>query len=181
MCGDYRDLNRANLKDDFPLPHIDVLVDNTTNHALLSFMDWYADPLRFFFKKPALNRRLSRWLVILAEFDLKYLPRKSIKGSAVSDVLADCPIEAEEEDCDLPDKQIRITSDDRWSLHSDAEYEACMMGLEAAIALGVQKLRVCGDSSLIINQISEKWKVRSESLALYQSYLENLVEQAEEL
>ena len=27
MCMDYRDLNRANLKDDFPLPHIDVLVE----------------------------------------------------------------------------------------------------------------------------------------------------------
>ena len=29
MCVDYRDLNRVSPKDDFPLPHIDVLVDNT--------------------------------------------------------------------------------------------------------------------------------------------------------
>ncbi|KNA12927.1 hypothetical protein SOVF_121910, partial [Spinacia oleracea] len=43
------------------------------------------------------------------------------------------------------------------------------------------KLRVYGDSSLIINQISGKWKVRSESLAPYQSYLEKLSEQVEEL
>ena len=42
MCVDYRDLNKASPKDDFPLPHIDILVDNTTNHALLSFMDGYA-------------------------------------------------------------------------------------------------------------------------------------------
>ena len=28
MCVDYRDLNRASPKDNFPLPHIDVLVDN---------------------------------------------------------------------------------------------------------------------------------------------------------
>ena len=27
MCVDYRDLNRASPKDNFPLPHIDVLVD----------------------------------------------------------------------------------------------------------------------------------------------------------
>ena len=29
MCVDYRDLNRSSPKDDFPLPHIDILVDNT--------------------------------------------------------------------------------------------------------------------------------------------------------
>ena len=30
MCVDYRDLNKEIPKDDFPLPYIDVLVDNTT-------------------------------------------------------------------------------------------------------------------------------------------------------
>ena len=30
MCVDYRDLKKASPKDDFPLPHIDMLVDNTT-------------------------------------------------------------------------------------------------------------------------------------------------------
>ena len=39
---DYRDLNRASPKDNFPLPHIDVLVDNTTNFALFSFMDGFS-------------------------------------------------------------------------------------------------------------------------------------------
>ena len=39
MCVDYRDLNRAIPKDDFPLPHIDVLVDNTAQHKVFSFMD----------------------------------------------------------------------------------------------------------------------------------------------
>ncbi|RDX85473.1 hypothetical protein CR513_33330, partial [Mucuna pruriens] len=39
MCLDYRDLNRASPKDNFPLPHIDMLVDNTTQHAFYSFMD----------------------------------------------------------------------------------------------------------------------------------------------
>ena len=28
MCMDFRDLNKAFPNDDFPLPHIDVLVDN---------------------------------------------------------------------------------------------------------------------------------------------------------
>ena len=42
MCVDYRDLNRASPKDDFPLPHIDVLVDNTAQHKVLSFMDSFS-------------------------------------------------------------------------------------------------------------------------------------------
>ena len=39
MCMDFRDLNKACPKDDFPFPHIDVLVDNTIGRVLMSFMD----------------------------------------------------------------------------------------------------------------------------------------------
>ena len=42
MCVDYRDINRASRKDNFPLPHIDVLVDNTASFALFSFMDGFS-------------------------------------------------------------------------------------------------------------------------------------------
>ena len=42
MCVDYRDLNRATPKDNFPLPHIDTLVDNTAIHYLFSFMDGFS-------------------------------------------------------------------------------------------------------------------------------------------
>ncbi|KAA0043021.1 RNA-directed DNA polymerase-like protein [Cucumis melo var. makuwa] len=42
MCVDYRDLNRASLKDNFPLPHIDVLVDNTAGFSTFSFMDGFS-------------------------------------------------------------------------------------------------------------------------------------------
>ena len=42
MCVDFRDLNKASPKDDFPMPHIDILVDNIVGHALLSFMDGFS-------------------------------------------------------------------------------------------------------------------------------------------
>ena len=42
MCVDYRDLNRASPKDNFPLPHIDILVDNTARFSLFSFMDGFS-------------------------------------------------------------------------------------------------------------------------------------------
>ena len=42
MCVDYRDLNKACPKDDFPLPHIDTLVDSAASNAMYSFMDGFS-------------------------------------------------------------------------------------------------------------------------------------------
>ena len=42
MCIDYRDLNRESPKDNFPLPHKDILVDNTSGHEMFSFMDGFS-------------------------------------------------------------------------------------------------------------------------------------------
>ncbi|RDX92582.1 hypothetical protein CR513_25266, partial [Mucuna pruriens] len=41
MCH-FRDLNKASPKDNFPLPHIDLLVDNTAQHSYYSFMDGFS-------------------------------------------------------------------------------------------------------------------------------------------
>ena len=42
ICIDFRDLNKATPKDDYPLPNIDLLIDSTAGHALFSFMDGYS-------------------------------------------------------------------------------------------------------------------------------------------
>ncbi|KAG9446294.1 hypothetical protein H6P81_012422 [Aristolochia fimbriata] len=39
VCIDFRDLNKACPKDDFPLPITELMVDATTGHEALSFMD----------------------------------------------------------------------------------------------------------------------------------------------
>nr|CAN75227.1 hypothetical protein VITISV_043867 [Vitis vinifera] len=42
VCVDFRDLNKASPKDDFPIPHIDLLVDGIAVHSMLSFMDGFS-------------------------------------------------------------------------------------------------------------------------------------------
>ncbi|XP_038690528.1 uncharacterized protein LOC119989207 [Tripterygium wilfordii] len=42
VCIDFTDLNKACPKDPFPLPHIDMMVDATAGHELLSFMDAFS-------------------------------------------------------------------------------------------------------------------------------------------
>jgi len=41
VCVDYRDLNKASPKDDFPLPNIHILIDNCAKHELQSFVDCF--------------------------------------------------------------------------------------------------------------------------------------------
>ncbi|XP_077221700.1 uncharacterized protein LOC143855469 [Tasmannia lanceolata] len=55
-----------------------------------------------------------------------------------------------------------------------AEYEACIAGLEAALALRVQDIDVFGDSILIICQINRRWRTRETRLIPYNTYLESL-------
>ena len=41
-CVDFRNLNKACLKDEFPLPNIDLLVDSAVGNSMFSFMDGYS-------------------------------------------------------------------------------------------------------------------------------------------
>ena len=43
MCVDFTDLNKACLKDSYPLSRVDVLVDSMAQYQLLSFMDAFSD------------------------------------------------------------------------------------------------------------------------------------------
>ena len=42
LCIDFIDINKACPKDSFPLPRIDLIVDATVGHELLSFMDAFS-------------------------------------------------------------------------------------------------------------------------------------------
>ena len=42
MCVDFTDLNEACPKNNYPLPRVNVLVDSTAQHQLLSFMDAFS-------------------------------------------------------------------------------------------------------------------------------------------
>ncbi|XP_074317869.1 uncharacterized protein LOC141653898 [Silene latifolia] len=62
-----------------------------------------------------------------------------------------------------------------------AEYKACLLGLRSALDLGMKKLLVHGDSSLVINQVGGSRKIKSQSLALYQTRIEELEKYFEDI
>ncbi|PKI79383.1 hypothetical protein CRG98_000229 [Punica granatum] len=62
-----------------------------------------------------------------------------------------------------------------------AEYEACILGLQAAIDFKVKELEVFGDSILTIFQTLGQWKTKDEKLVPYHEYLEELAENFEKI
>ncbi|PKI75092.1 hypothetical protein CRG98_004566 [Punica granatum] len=61
------------------------------------------------------------------------------------------------------------------------EYEACILGLQAAIDLKVKELEVFGDSMLTIFQTLKEWKTKDPKLVPYHEYLEELTENFENI
>ena len=47
------------------------------------------DPIKFIFKKPSLSKRITRWQVLLSEFDILYVSQKAIKRSAIANFLVE--------------------------------------------------------------------------------------------
>ena len=71
------------------------------------------------FEKPALSGRLSRWLILLAEFDLKYMVRKTITGSTVSYFCVKNPMEGQDGRENFLDEDILNIELGAWKMYFD--------------------------------------------------------------
>ena len=162
------------------------------------------DHLKYLMEKPVQDGKTAKWVLLLSEFDIKYMTQISVKGRAIADHLAYCSLEeAEEIQGDFLDEDIMGIEVKSWKMYFDGatnqygsgigvllispkgthipfssrlnflatnnttEYKACIMGLQATLGLGVRELEVYGDSTLIISQIQNKWKIKEERLMPY--------------
>ncbi|KAJ9159696.1 hypothetical protein P3X46_025177 [Hevea brasiliensis] len=123
------------------------------------------------------------------------MTRKAVKGSVIADLLAENPIQDYEAlDFEFPDEHINEVEErpaDVWEMYFDGAvnlsgngigaYEACVMGLQAAIKMKIRKLEVYGDSALIIYQVKGEWQTKDPKLIPYQKYLLELIKEFEEI
>ncbi|XP_038716782.1 uncharacterized protein LOC120010143, partial [Tripterygium wilfordii] len=56
-----------------------------------------------------------------------------------------------------------------------SEYEACAMGIQAAIDVGIKKLQVYGDSQLVIRQLCDEWETRDAKFVPYYQHIKKLI------
>ena len=54
------------------------------------------DPLKYLANKPTLVGRISKWQILLSEFDITYVSQNSVKGKALADQLAESLTDQEE-------------------------------------------------------------------------------------
>ena len=77
---------------------------------------------------------------------------------------------------------VRLTFSDHHRLTNNiVEYEACIIGLETALDLGVRQLEIHGDSNLVIQQTQDIWRTRDEKMKPYHAYLDLLVDRFDKL
>ena len=56
-----------------------------------------------------------------------------------------------------------------------AEYEACILGLKAAIDLRIKFLSVYGDSALVVSQVKGEWDTKHPNLIHYKELVLTLI------
>lgn len=111
-------------------------------HYMLYYVTWLIsrmDPIKYIFESPHVSGRVSKWQVVLAEYDIKYMTRKSVKGSAIADHLAANPIdEYQPLDFSFPDEDVCTTeleenTPTRWRMYFDGAVNMYGRGIGAVL------------------------------------------------
>ena len=65
VCIDFRDLNKATPKDEYPMPIADILINEASGHCVISFLDGNAGYNQIFMAKEIRLKRPLDVLVLL--------------------------------------------------------------------------------------------------------------------
>src|SRR3989449_11449664 len=78
------------------------------------------DPMQYLYKTPTLAGKLSRWLILMSEFDIEFVTKRTVKGRVVVEFLAENPMEDTEEwELAFPDEHIMTADNETWKLFFD--------------------------------------------------------------
>ncbi|XP_075515416.1 uncharacterized protein LOC142550060 [Primulina tabacum] len=131
---------------------------------------------------------MVKWTIELGEYDIEYQPRAAIKAQALTDFLIEMVQPAEEEvwrvfvdgasnlsGCGVgvivvaPSGEkikLALRIDSRVT-NNEAEYEAVLLGLQAAQEVGASRVIIYSDSQLVAQQIKGAYEARDEKMLKY--------------
>ncbi|XP_074298617.1 uncharacterized protein LOC141629533 [Silene latifolia] len=134
---------------------------------------------------------MSRWILMLSKFDLKYVPLKVIKRRAIADFLADNPIE-ETEVIDIwsfPDENVVHVENDIWDLYFDdaSNYMGYGVGIllisptSEHVPVSIKLDFNVTNNAAEYEALGGSWKIKSQSLTPYQTRIEELEKYFEDI
>ncbi|VFQ67130.1 unnamed protein product [Cuscuta campestris] len=153
--------------------------------------------------------RMIKWAIMLTQFKIDYKPRTAIKGQALPDFLVELtglepeagPSHTVEPWWDMAldgasrpkgcGAGIVFTTREGFKIYhammfnfkltnNEAEYEALAGGLRLAWALGIKRMRIRSDSSLVVGQVNGEMEVKEERLTWYSDLSRALLRELEE-
>jgi ribonuclease HI len=138
--------------------------------------------------------RISKWAVELGALNIDFKPRTAIKSQALVDFMAEwwenqlpTPTERPEHWVMYFDDSLKLEGADAgvllisptgeqlkyvlqifWKVsYNKAEYEAILHKLHLTASLGIKRLLVYGDSTVVINQVNKSWFRNKENMDAY--------------
>ncbi|KAL6318236.1 hypothetical protein AAG906_035744 [Vitis piasezkii] len=143
------------------------------------------DKIRAILDMPApKTEREVRGFIGRLQYISRFIARLTDIWSIVADHLASLPIfYGRAIDDDFPNEDVAIVtslsvclafSDRHLATNNIVEYEACILGQEMTLELGIRQMEVFGDSNMVLRQIQGEWKTRDAKLRPYHAYLELL-------
>ncbi|XP_042472151.1 uncharacterized protein LOC122054784 [Zingiber officinale] len=170
---DFRDLNKAYSKDFYPLPRIDQMADFTVGCELICMLDTYQE-----YHQVSLTREDQEKVNFITvdgtyyynvmPFGLKNVDatyqRLMNKGSGIG-VLFISPQDER--------MQLSVRLDYR-ATNNEVEYEALIVGLQAARHVEAIKVLIHSDSQLVAQQLTGTFEISNTRLKLYAEAFEKL-------
>ena len=126
-------------------------------------------PLKSVLRSADDTRRIAKWGTILRAFDIKYMPRTSIKGQVLADLVAEfaeCPEEMEGENHNMGERSISVVSvqcPTPWELYVDGA--ANQRGSGVGLVL-VSQEKITIEKSLRLSFSATNNKVEYEALLM---------------
>ncbi|CAH9081011.1 unnamed protein product [Cuscuta epithymum] len=168
-------------------------------------------PLATILRNPMASGRITKWSLMIGQYNVDFKPRPTIKGQALADFIAECTARTEDSSQDTDD------FDNWWEMYTDgassargcgggavitspegfkayysmkfefkvtnneAEYEVLIAGLKCARALGAARLKVRMDSQLVVTQMNGTAETREERMKMYKELAEEQTAQFEQV
>ncbi|CAH9134294.1 unnamed protein product [Cuscuta epithymum] len=168
-------------------------------------------PLATILRNPMASGRITKWSLMIGQYNIEFKPRPTIKGQALADFIAECTARTEDDpqgDNDFNNwwemytdgasiakgcgRGAVITSPEGFKAYysmkfefkvtnNEAEYEALIAGLKCAKALGAARLKVKMDSQLVVTQMNGTAETREERMKIYKEIAEEQTAQFEQV